>query len=133
MSNEYWSYILVVTGLFGFIVVGRKVWWGWYINLASQALWFAYAVVTEQWGFIIGSIAYTAIFSLNAYKWTRTRFAPLWVGESHYAKLTNIQAYTEEEAVRKFNHTFHHDPHTITKVMGLAYGSGEEPARHAKR
>jgi hypothetical protein len=128
MNNEYWSYILVIVGLFGFIVVGRKNWWGWYVNLAGQALWFTYAVVTQQWGFIIGSVAYTVIFSLNAYKWTRERFAPLWVGESHHAKLTNIQAYTEEEATRKFHNTFHHDPYTVFKMVNKV----SEPARHAK-
>jgi energy-coupling factor transporter transmembrane protein EcfT len=135
MSNEYWSYILVIVGLLGFVVVGRKIWWGWYINLVSQVLWFTYAIVTQQWGFLIGAIAYTIIFSINAYKWTRDRFAPLWACESNYAKLSNIQAYTEEEASRKFHNMFHHDPTAIYKIP--TYDTGDknpaEPVRHAAR
>lgn len=119
MNYEYWSYILVVTGLLGFIAVGRKVWWGWYVNLGSQALWFTYAIVTQQWGFLIGAVAYTLIFSLNAYKWTRERFAPLWIGESETAKLTNIQAYTAEEAGRKFQAVFHHEPETLYQITNI--------------
>lgn len=129
MNNEYWSYILVIVGLIGFVVVGRKVWWGWYVNLVSQILWFTYAIVTQQWGFLIGAVAYTLIFSINAYKWTRDRFAPLWVGESSYAKLSNIQAYTEEEAQRKFHNAFHHDADTVYKAPLATVA----PVRHASK
>jgi hypothetical protein len=128
VSTEYWSYVLVVVGLLGFVVVGQKVWWGWYINLASQVLWFTYAIVTEQWGFLIGAIAYTLIFSINAYKWTRTRFAPLWIGESSHAKLSNIQAYTEDEAARKFHLMFHHDADKVYRAPVAKV----EPVRHAR-
>ena len=134
MNNEYWSYILVIAGLIGFVITGQKIWWGWYINLGSQVLWFVYAIVTEQWGFLIGALAYTVIFLLNAYKWTRERFAPLWACESDMAKLTNVQAYSKEEAARKFHTMFHHDAHTVYKIP--KYDSGPvqtAPVRHTKR
>ena len=131
MDNTYWSYILTIVGLLGFVAVGQKVWWAWYVNLFCQALWFTYSVTTQQWGFFIGAVAYTLIFALNAYKWTRERYAPLWVGESETAKLTNIQAYTTEEAARKFHIVFHHDPKTLCRVEDTE-PEPVKPLSHAK-
>lgn len=71
MSIQYWSYLLTAVGLTGFVLAGRKVWWCWYVNLACQVLWFIYAMVSEQYGFIVGSIVYTLVFSNNAIQWTR--------------------------------------------------------------
>ena len=69
--NQFWSYLLTIVGLAGFILAGRKVWWCWYVNIACQALWFTYAIVTHQYGFIIASIAYTIVFTKNAIEWTK--------------------------------------------------------------
>jgi hypothetical protein len=74
----FWSWILTVVGLTGFVLAGRKVWWAWYINIACQGLWFTYALVTHQYGFIVASVAYTVVFTQNAVKWTRER-----KGEAH--------------------------------------------------
>ena len=71
--NEYWSWVLGFIGIVGFILAGRKVWWSWYINIAAQIVWFAYAIVTEQYGFLITSILYAVVFTRNAYFWTRER------------------------------------------------------------
>lgn len=74
MPEQYWSWILSFVGVSGFLLAGRKVWWAWYINIFCQVLWFAYAFITEQWGFIVGGVFYGAVFSLNAYKWTKEHF-----------------------------------------------------------
>jgi hypothetical protein len=66
-----WSFILTAVGLTGFILAGKKVWWAWYVNVGCQALWFTYAIVTEQYGFIIASMFYTVVFLKNAIAWTR--------------------------------------------------------------
>jgi NADH:ubiquinone oxidoreductase subunit 5 (subunit L)/multisubunit Na+/H+ antiporter MnhA subunit len=66
-----WSWILAVVGLAGFVLAGRHVWWCWYINLGCQVLWFAYAIVTHQFGFIASAIVYSVVFFGNARKWTR--------------------------------------------------------------
>ncbi len=71
MSAQTWSWILTAVGLTGFILAGRRIWWCWYINLACQGLWFTYALVTKQYGFVVASIVYTIVFANNAYKWTR--------------------------------------------------------------
>lgn len=72
MDNQLWSWILTAVGLTGFVFVGRKVWWSWYINIACQALWFIYAITTQQYGFIVAAFAYTIIFTMNAISWTRS-------------------------------------------------------------
>ena len=67
---EFWSWILTIIGLTGFYLAGRKVWWCWYVNIANQIIWAAYAVITQQWGFLVGVGAYTFIFTKNAISWT---------------------------------------------------------------
>ena len=69
----WWSYVLGIWGLIGFILAGRKVWWAWHVNLACQGVWFAYAISTEQWGFLIATIGYTYVFGKNAWLWTKER------------------------------------------------------------
>jgi hypothetical protein len=67
------DWVLTVIGLTGFVLAGRRVWWAWYINLACQALWLAYALVTHQYGFIVAALAYSVVFTRNAVRWTRER------------------------------------------------------------
>lgn len=71
MDNQLWSWLLTAVGLTGFILAGRRVWWSWYINLACQGLWFAYAFATQQYGFIVAALAYSIVFTQNAIKWTK--------------------------------------------------------------
>lgn len=73
--DQWWSWLLGSIGLVGFYFSGKKIWWSWYINIGNQILWYAYAIVTEQWGFFMTATAYTIMFSWNAYKWTRERFS----------------------------------------------------------
>ena len=65
-----WSWLLSIVGVAGFWLAGRKVWWAWYVNIANQALWTAYALVTAQWGFLVGVVVYTWVFVGNARRWT---------------------------------------------------------------
>lgn len=71
MNEQYWSWLLGLVGVLGFILAGRKVWWAWYINIANQVLWFAYSCVTHQWGFLVATFVYLFVFIQNAIKWTR--------------------------------------------------------------
>lgn len=70
-----WSWILTIIGVTGFFLAGRKVWWCWYVNITNQVLWTAYAIITEQWGFLVGVAVYLWVFITNAVKWTREHFA----------------------------------------------------------
>lgn len=70
----YWDYILSISGVLGFILAGKKIWWAWYINLGSQFIWFAYSITTQQYGFLIGSSIYFIVFASNAISWTKEHF-----------------------------------------------------------
>lgn len=70
MNDQIWSWLLSIVGVAGFILAGRKIWWAWYINIFCQGLWLAYAVSSEQWGFLFGGVIYTVVFVNNAWKWT---------------------------------------------------------------
>ena len=69
--DSWWSWVLLATGVTTFHLAGKKIWWAWYINIACQFLWFTYAIVTQQWGFIAGAFFYSAVFIRNAYLWTK--------------------------------------------------------------
>lgn len=66
-----WSWLLTLVGVTGFWLAGNKVWWCWYINVACQALWAAYSIVTEQWGFLAACVIYSVTFTRNAIRSTR--------------------------------------------------------------
>lgn len=76
MSDQYWGWILSIIGLVGFYLAGKKVWWCWYVNIANQVLWAAYALITDQLGFLLGTAGYLFVFVKNAYTWTRDRHKP---------------------------------------------------------
>lgn len=73
--GEWWSWALTLIGVTGFWLAGRKVWWCWYVNIANQVLWVAYAVLSQQWGFLLGVPIYLAVFGRNAYRWTHDHHA----------------------------------------------------------
>lgn len=72
--DQIWSWVLSAIGIVGFYFAGRKIWWAWYINIANQVIWTVYAIVTEQWGFLVATAFYFAVFIKNARDWTRDHF-----------------------------------------------------------
>lgn len=74
MTDQLWSWALSIVGLAGLFLAGKKIWWAWYLNIAGQALWFAYAIVTEQYGFLVAAFGYTFVFAKNAIAWTKEHF-----------------------------------------------------------
>ena len=73
MSAEL-SWIVTIVGLAGFWLAGNKVWWAWYINIANQLLWVAFALVSGYYAFLLGTAFYLAVFIKNAYQWTTEHF-----------------------------------------------------------
>ncbi len=69
---EYWSWILVAIGITGIFFVGQKTIWGWLILIFNECLWFVYAITTEQYGFIVGAIAYAAVYIRSYLHWKET-------------------------------------------------------------
>jgi len=69
MYNEYWSWALSCLGGFGIYLAGKKDWRGWAIGIVNEILWLVYAVITNQYGFIFGSVLYSTILINNLYGW----------------------------------------------------------------
>ena len=67
----YWSYILTAVGVFGLFLAGRKSRWGWAVGIGAQSLWIAYALTTEQYGFLISAGAYGWVYTKNFLAWRR--------------------------------------------------------------
>ena len=69
--NPGWSYILTTIGVFGLWLAGRKDWRVWLVGLSAQGVWLAYAVATQQWGFIVSAFAYGWVYALNIWRMRR--------------------------------------------------------------
>jgi hypothetical protein len=59
-------WILVGAGVAGTFLAGANYRSGWLILLGLQPIWIAFALLTDQYGFVPGSIAYAAA-QLNGY------------------------------------------------------------------
>jgi hypothetical protein len=66
---ELWSWALAVVGVVGIYFVGRKTLWGWFVLLFNESLWIIYAVVTQQYGFIVSAIAYAVVYVSAYFSW----------------------------------------------------------------
>lgn len=59
-------WLLVVGGVAGTFLAGDGRQWAWLILFGLQPVWIAYAVATDQPGFVLGSVAYAGA-QLNGY------------------------------------------------------------------
>jgi len=66
-----WSYVLAAIGVTGIFFVGRKTIWGWFVLLFNEVLWIAYALITNQYGFILSAIAYAIVYIKSYALWRR--------------------------------------------------------------
>ena len=66
---QYWSWILAVIGVIGIYFVGRKHRWAWLWLIFNECLWVVYAVITDQYGFILAAVAYTAVYIKSFLHW----------------------------------------------------------------
>lgn len=71
MITIWWSVLLTTVGITGLWIVSNHRWQGWLISLASEILWIAYAVVTQQWGFIAAAVVYSCVHARALYRWRR--------------------------------------------------------------
>jgi len=65
---QWWSWALMAVGVTGLFLAGRGGWLGWAIGIFAQLLWFAYALVTKQYGFIVSAVAYGTVNVINLRK-----------------------------------------------------------------
>ena len=71
MANIWWSISLALIGIIGLYIAGKKSHWGWLIGLSAQILWFIFAIVTRQYGFILSAVAYGWVYWTNWHKWRK--------------------------------------------------------------
>ena len=69
--TQYWSWILAVIGVTGIYFVGRKTIWGWLVLLTNECIWIAYALATDQYGFIFMATAYSIVYIRSYLHWRR--------------------------------------------------------------
>lgn len=60
-----WSFILAVVGILGLWVAGSNRWYGWAIGLGAQLLWVIYALVSNQYGFLLSAFGYGFVYARN--------------------------------------------------------------------
>jgi hypothetical protein len=73
VTNLIWSLALAAVGILGIYLAGSKSPLGWAVSFSAQALWFVFAIVTAQYGFIITAIAYGTVYGRNYLRWRRER------------------------------------------------------------
>lgn len=66
-----WSWILALCGITGTYIVGRKNRMGWVVLFFNETLWIIYALHTKQYGFILGSLAYMAVYIKSHRSWAK--------------------------------------------------------------
>lgn len=71
MSANAFSYVLSALSLMSLWLMGNKSVWGIIVGLLTQILWIIYALMLEQYGLLIGVVAYTVIHVRNLLKWTK--------------------------------------------------------------
>jgi hypothetical protein len=74
-----WSYVLAAIGVTGIFFVGRKTIWGWFVLLFNEVLWIAYALITNQYGFILSAIAYAIVYIKSYLLWRREAEKGVWI------------------------------------------------------
>lgn len=72
-----WSITLAAIGILGIYISGKKNYWGWGIGLAAQVLWIIFAIVTQQWGFILSALAYGWVYGKNFLSWRSESLAAI--------------------------------------------------------
>lgn len=68
----WWSWLLTAVGVVGLFLAGSRRSVGWAVGLGAQMLWVAYAIHSQQWGFIASALAYGSVYARNFYRWRTT-------------------------------------------------------------
>ncbi len=52
-------------------LMGNKSKWGPIVGIVAQVLWLIYVLRIEQYGLLLGVVAYAVVHARNLYKWSR--------------------------------------------------------------
>lgn len=81
---EIWSWLLAAIGLAGLLLAADRPVIGFGLAVLAQPLWTTYAIVTQQWGFIIAALVYVVVYTRLFWKAVpdaRKDAMAAWVGE----------------------------------------------------
>jgi len=65
-----WSYLLAGLGILSIYLTGRKLKSGWAVGLINSALWIAYGLTSEQYGFVISALVFIGVQLKNYLNWS---------------------------------------------------------------
>lgn len=68
-----WSWLLGLSSVAVYWMLGSKHRAGWLAGIASEAGWAAYSVLYRQWGFLACAFLFAAVYWRNWVKWGRDR------------------------------------------------------------
>jgi nicotinamide riboside transporter PnuC len=86
-----WSYVLAAIGVTGIFFVGRKTIWGWFVLLFNEVLWIAYALITNQYGFILSAIAYAIVYIKSYMLWRQEDTGPKSIDNTLFEKQVDFE------------------------------------------
>ena len=72
MTELQWSWLLACMGIVGMYFVGKNRWEAFVWLIVMECLWVVFAIQTETYGFIVGSVAYVVVYIRNAKLWRNT-------------------------------------------------------------
>lgn len=70
-SLQFWSWSLGAVSIVGFLLIGRRVWWAWYVNVFAQVIWIMYWFMADNYGPIVTNVVYILVFVQNSIMWSR--------------------------------------------------------------
>lgn len=72
--NVLWlSWILAILSLIGMWNVGKYRLWAWIYLGVLEILWTVYGILTEQYGFLLLTVGYITIYTINYKRWKKNQ------------------------------------------------------------
>lgn len=73
MVPLWWSVVLTLSAVLGTLLLVFKKWQGWLVSIVAQGLWLAYAIDTQQWGFLVSVAVFGTTGIMGLIKWRGER------------------------------------------------------------
>ena len=64
--------IVTIVNLIGLFMIVQRKWLGWVLFGVSEAIWLVFAVMDQDWWWLVGQIGYVAVAGYGVYLWRRS-------------------------------------------------------------
>jgi len=72
--NILWlSWVLAILSLIGMWNIGKSRLWAWIYLGILEILWTFYGILTEQYGFLLLTMGYITIYTINYRRWKKNK------------------------------------------------------------